>query len=1042
MDGARATSALRAIAAISLLCSIALSGCSSSGDSPNPDTTDQAGAPRAPAEPEAPPRSGPLAYERGSVIVRFQESAGGARKAALRRAVLARVGGSFVDRDGDGVYDRFAHVDRSGRLMKVELPESVSVKEALAQLRRDPAVAYAEPNYILRIAAGPLATPDDPLFGSLWGLHNTGQTGGTADADIDAPEAWELSTGSRDIVVGVVDTGVDYTHPELVANLWTNPGEVAGNGLDDDGNGVVDDVHGFNALTGGGDPMDDNAHGTHCSGTIGAAGNNGRGVAGVNWAVSIMALKFLSASGDGTLEGAIAAIDYALGQKLAGVNLRVLSNSWSGGGYSQGLKDAIEVASAADILFVAAAGNDYGNDNDVFPTYPASYDLANIVAVASTDHDDELSIFSSIGPASVDLGAPGSEVLSTVPGNGYDSFSGTSMATTHVSGVAALVLAFNPTLSTAELKELLLSSGDAISALAGVTVSGRRLNAASALAAAGPPVPRFSIAATPTSRVMNQGDSTSYQLELAAVLGFSGDVSLTVSSSPPIEAALQISPQLVGAPGVATLSAATTLTTEPGLYELTITGVSGALTRSRTVALRVRPFGTVEASFPSTDTPLDIPDGDQTGVDSVLQVTEGIDIQSVEVDLDVTHTWVGDLRITLTSPEGTEVVLHERGTGGSSDDLHRTYSLPTQFTGELSVGAWVMHLDDDYPADEGTLDRWTLRILGTAGSPTFGLSVAAGPDEVAQGQSVARTVNVSSLLGFTGAVALSATSQPALAGQLTLSPSSVTAPGSSTLTIAPACDAELGDYAITVTGESGGVVRSTQVMIHVMAAGFGALRRATGVLLPPPPVASFTFAIAGLTASFTDTSDAPGGCSGELVSWAWDFGDGATSTAQHPTHPYAAAGTYLVTLTVTNAAGLSSTASRQVTVRTPVQLLIESISRDRATFEFIVELSWRGAVGPLVELHRNGALVDLPDNDGATRDQFRRYETAFTWKLCEQQSSFCSNEVSVVFGGFTSRGEPTEATIVTKVGAVGPHGPGDDGDGSASSRVVRIEDVD
>ncbi len=430
--------------------------------------------------PADPPReaSAPVAeHATDSILVRFRSAPDGTER---RRGTLTSVAGTIDDPDGNGIDDRFALVS-DGQLALVRLDGDVGVQDAIARLRRDPAVLYAEPNYIVRAAR----TPDDPRFGELYGLNNTGQTGGTPDADIDAPEAWDISVGSADVVVGVVDTGVDEGHEDLAANMFVNPGEIAGNGIDDDGNGVVDDVHGFNAIARSGDATDDNGHGSHVSGTLGAVGDNAAGITGVSWQVRIMALKFLSASGSGTLADAIAAIDYAVAQKNAGVNLRVLSNSWGGGGFSQALLDAITAAGDADIMFVATAGGS-ASDNDVTPSFPASYEAENIVAVAATDHDDELASFSNFGATSVDLGAPGVNILSTTPGNTYSVFSGTSMATPHVSGAAALVLSVNPGLDTAAVKAILLDSGDPVPSLDGVTVSGRRLNAASALQQAAP----------------------------------------------------------------------------------------------------------------------------------------------------------------------------------------------------------------------------------------------------------------------------------------------------------------------------------------------------------------------------------------------------------------------------------------------------------------------------------------------------------------------------------------------------------------------------
>ena len=239
------------------------------------------------------------------------------------------------------------------------------------------------------------------------------------------------------MVVGVIDTGIDYKHEDLAANIWINPGEIPDNGIDDDNNGYVDDIHGINSITGSGDPMDDHYHGTHCAGIIGAVGDNGKGITGVNWTVKIIGIKFVS-GGFGLDSDAVESINYAVGLRNRGVNIRVLSNSWGGGGYSQSLLDAINQANTSGILFVAAAGNN-SSDNDASLFYPASYDTLNVLAVASTDHNDNLSSFSNYGATTVDIAAPGSSILSTYPNNNYYSTSGTSMATPHVAGAAALL---------------------------------------------------------------------------------------------------------------------------------------------------------------------------------------------------------------------------------------------------------------------------------------------------------------------------------------------------------------------------------------------------------------------------------------------------------------------------------------------------------------------------------------------------------------------------------------------------------------------------
>ncbi|MEO7959341.1 MAG: S8 family serine peptidase, partial [Fibrobacteria bacterium] len=294
-------------------------------------------------------------------------------------------------------------------------------------------------------------------------------------------EAWDTYTGDQNVIVGIIDTGIDYLHPDLVDNIWTNPGEIPGNGLDDDGNGYIDDVHGYDFANHDSDPMDDHFHGTHCAGTIAGSGNNGQGVAGVAWKAKLAALKFLDASGSGSLEGAVEAIAYA-----NAMDIPITSNSWGGGGFSQALKDVIDAGGERGFLFVAAAGNE-SNDNDQFPAYPASYDSPNIISVAATDSRDEVAFFSNTGVTTVDLGAPGVDVYSCAPGGQYQYLSGTSMATPHVSGAAALLKSYNPQLGYAELKAALLAGVDPIPSLNGRVLSNGRLNVAKALNGVSPP---------------------------------------------------------------------------------------------------------------------------------------------------------------------------------------------------------------------------------------------------------------------------------------------------------------------------------------------------------------------------------------------------------------------------------------------------------------------------------------------------------------------------------------------------------------------------
>ncbi len=351
--------------------------------------------------------------------------------------------------------------------------------KTIEAIEKIPGVAKSEPDYIVRAGA----TPNDEFYNLCWGQHNTGQRitlagrfdfpGGTPDADIDAPEAWNGSTSATAITVAVIDTGVDWDHPDLADNIWTNPGEIAGNGIDDDANGFVDDVRGWDFQNDDNDPDDDHYHGTHCAGTIGARGNNGIGVAGVAWQAKIIPVKFLGKSGGATSD-AIDAVYYA-----AEIGASVASNSWGGPGYSELLEDAFDYAATKNQLCIVAAAND-SSDNDLVPVYPASFESPSIVTVAATDQLDGLASFSNYGIETVDIGAPGFYIFSTVPignQNGYGLLSGTSMATPHVAGAAALLYsALGPEAPYSLVQNALLTSGDTIPSLVGKTKFGRRLN--------------------------------------------------------------------------------------------------------------------------------------------------------------------------------------------------------------------------------------------------------------------------------------------------------------------------------------------------------------------------------------------------------------------------------------------------------------------------------------------------------------------------------------------------------------------------------------
>ncbi len=371
-------------------------------------------------------------------------------------------------------------------VLLVRKPHGLTNASFLHAFNTSDLVERVEPNYIYSINTV-ANVPNDPKLGELWGLANSGAadsdgTIGTAGVDIGALAAWDITTGSKDIVVAVIDTGIDYTHPDIAPNAWVNQAEKNGKaGKDDDGNGYVDDVYGYDFSNSDADPKDDHGHGTHCAGTIGAKGGDGKGIVGVNWNVSLMGVKFLSASGSGSLEGAIKAIDYATKMKVD-----VMSNSWGGGGYSETLKESIERAKDAGILFVAAAGN-ATNDNDANPEYPAGYEVDNVVSVAALENQGGLAYFSNYGKKTVHVAAPGHNIVSSVLGGKYDSYSGTSMATPHVSGVAALLLAKDSGLSYKDLKERLIKTSKPLSGIRSRVYSAGIVDAYYALTNTTPP---------------------------------------------------------------------------------------------------------------------------------------------------------------------------------------------------------------------------------------------------------------------------------------------------------------------------------------------------------------------------------------------------------------------------------------------------------------------------------------------------------------------------------------------------------------------------
>ena len=782
-----------------------------------------------------------------------------------RETLIKQNGASLRQLDAQGRDMKMRYV-ADGRIVKVQVPKGVDRDRLIKKLAANPAVEVAEPDFPLKA----LATPNDPSFGDLWGLHNTGQAGGTAGADIKAVEAWDVTTGSHDVIIGVIDTGMDYNHPDLIANRWENPGDLPGS------------TYGYSTLNAEQDPMDSDSHGTHVAGTIGASGDNGVGVVGVNWNVTLLPCQFLGPSG-GSTAGAIECINYFTDLKLNhGVDIKATNNSWGGGAFSETLKAAIESGGDAGILFIAASGNDGGNA-DSAPMYPAAYDLDVIVSVASTDRNDAMSGFSNYGLTSVDMGAPGSAILSTVPGNSYATYSGTSMASPHVAGAAALLWSVNPDLTALEMKAILMDSGDSLPALEGKTVSGKRLNLVNALVEADP-TPSFKLSLTPRNQQITAGDAAQYTLDIGNVADWTGEVALSVAVEPQLDG-VSLSAATAQPGQSLTLDVATTADTAWGSYQFTITGTdsaTGELVKSVNASLNVLPQGLQDYDY-SNSTPVAIPDNNADGINSVINVPQVGTVFGADVGVNITHTWRGDLIVKLRSPQGTEHTLHNRA-GGSEDDLVQNWQTDA-FNGETMQGDWTLLVSDNAGLDTGTLNSWDLTLT------------ALSDDD--------------------------------------------TPPG------------------------------------------------------PVAPVADFSFTSNGLSVSFTDlSSDADN----DISSLSWDFGDGSSSTEANPTHSYASSGSYNVSLTATDATGLSHTSSKMVTVAdadVDLQLSLHRSIRTR-TGSTIVDLRWTGS-SDNVDLYRDGALVNTLDGSGRYRDRFNSQAVSVTYKICLAGTDACSADLTVNF---------------------------------------------
>ena len=412
------------------------------------------------------------------VLVRFKPGIDAAKIKSIAAVNNDRMADEIEAVSGLAVIDDLDNANaQSVAAQYAAMTDAVVYAEVNNQIKLDDPIQKATARDLL-IREPDAELPNDPMFAEQWALNNLGQDGGKKRADLDALNAWATTKGSDEVVVAVLDSGVDFTHVDLRENMWFRPENVPQ--YTDDELGTFNDLNGYNGTDNIADPMDDNGHGTHCAGIIGAEGDNGEGVAGINWHVKIMPLKFLGRGGFGSTNDAIEAINYAIDRKKHGVNVRIISASWGSTSKSKALEDTIRAAGDAGILFVAAAGND-GSNNDSRPHYPSNYDLPNVISVAALDRSDELAGFSNFGVKTVHIAAPGKEILSTWLGDDYREASGTSMATPYVSGVAALIIANEPGISMAQLRQRILGTADEIDSLKGKVATGGRVCAANAL---------------------------------------------------------------------------------------------------------------------------------------------------------------------------------------------------------------------------------------------------------------------------------------------------------------------------------------------------------------------------------------------------------------------------------------------------------------------------------------------------------------------------------------------------------------------------------
>ena len=866
-----------------------------------------------------------MEYSPDSVLIKFKPMAGPAQKSQAYDAV----GGRKIR--GYGLVRGLEHV-QLGRGRRVE--------QAIESLRQLPFVEYVEPDYVLR------ANTDDYFYDLQWGLENTGQdilgTEGTPNADIDVELAWGIVLAepeNPDIIIAVIDTGTDYNHPDLDDNMWTNLLELDGlPGVDDDENGFIDDVHGYDFWGNDGSPMDGHGHGSHVAGTICAETGNLIGVAGVAQRCQIMALRFLGPNG-GSTGDAIAALDYALSW-----GVKVSNNSWGGGLYSQSLYEALQNADNQGHLFIAAAGND-SLDTDIFTHYPSSYDLDNVISVAATDNLDELSSFSNYGEFSVDVGAPGTDIASTAKNGEYWWMSGTSMAAPHVTGLVALIWDQHPNWTHTEVRNHIFSTVRPLPALDGITVTGGIINAFNALddsttapiASIYAPASGAIVSGSVTIKVA-ASDAEDLVGSLTVDVSIDGGASWQAADYNAVSEYYEFDWNTLGVgDGMRTIDAratdSDTKMTDATQIGVTVDNVNDAPMASFTYSCDGTDCsfdGTGSSDADGTVDGYSWDFGDESSGTGALANHYFAVTGTYEVTLTVTdndgETGTDTQTVIVTEP----LVLHVASLGGEAVAARGRWN---------AVATIAVQYGDGQPVSNATVSgTWSIGATGSDTCNTDGSGECSITKQKLKGNVASVTFRVDGVTDSSGT-----------GTYVNLVENSIV---------------------ISQSGESGG---------------------------NQSPSASFSHDCPSLTCSF-DASGS-GDPNGTIVSYDWNFGDGATDIGLTSGHTYSADGPYIVTLTVTDDEGATDTVSQSVPVGTvPPGGFTLSASGHKVKGVQHADLSWEYATSSNVDVVRDGNIVVTTPNDGAHDDIINlKGGGSYVYQVCETGTSTCSNTVTVTF---------------------------------------------